>query len=394
MDQSTLLSFNDTSIAFEAKSDKELKKSHFVFSLMNSPTLVKIGTAAIKFGLFLHLPIKGLIKSTLFYQFCGGESIDDCSRTINHLAKYNVKTILDYSAEGQESEKSFDHTLEEALRNADFAKDNPNIPFCVVKLTGLGSRTLMTKVQANKELSNEEKTNFEKFKNRVDQLAKKAHDNGLKFMIDAEETWIQDVVDGITYDLMKKYNKERAVVYATYQFYRHQALELMKKGFKDVTDSGCYFGAKFVRGAYMEKERERAEEMGYQDPIQPDKVSTDRDYDLAQEFVIENIDRFSVCSGTHNENSSAKLAAMMDEKGLAKNDERVYFSQLLGMSDNISFKLSKEGYNVAKYVPYGPVEKVMPYLFRRAEENTSIAGQSGREFNMVRNEINRRKANN
>ena len=392
MTQPNLMSFEDTGIAFEAKSDSELKKTHFVFSLMNNPTLVKAGTAAIRFGLKLKLPIKGLIKSTLFYQFCGGESIKDCEETIQHLGKYNVKTILDYSAEGQEEEKSFDHTMEEALRNADFAKGNPNIPFVVVKLTGLGSRTLMARVQEGKEISRSEKNGFEKFKNRVDKIAQRAYDNNLKFMIDAEETWIQDVVDEITYNMMKKYNREKCVVYATYQFYRHEALDLMKKAFNDVTDAGCYFGAKFVRGAYMEKERERAREKGYQDPIQPDKEATDRDYDLAQEFVIENIERFSVCSGTHNENSSAKLAHMMIEKGIEKGDDRVYFSQLLGMSDNISFKLSKEGYNVAKYVPYGPVEKVLPYLFRRAEENTSIAGQSGREFTLVKREIKRRKA--
>lgn len=392
MSEPKLMSFEDTAIAFEAKSDSELKKTHFVFSLMNSPSLVKLGTASIRFGLKIGLPIKGLIKSTLFYQFCGGESIKDSERTIENLARYNVKTILDYSAEGQEEEESFDHTMEEALRNADYAKDNPNIPFCVVKLTGLGSRTLMTKIQDGKELTEDEKKRHKQFVKRVDKIAGRASENGLKFMIDAEETWIQDVVDEITYDMMKKYNKERCVVYATYQFYRHEALELMKKAFKEVTDAGCFFGAKFVRGAYMEKERERAKEKGYPDPIQPDKEATDRDYDLAQEFVIENIDRFSVCSGTHNENSSAKLALMMIEKGISKNDERVYFSQLLGMSDNISFKLSKEGYNVAKYVPYGPVEKVLPYLFRRAEENTSIAGQSGREFTLVKKEIKRRKA--
>lgn len=209
-------------------------------------------------------------------------------------------------------------------------------------------------------------------------------------MIDAEESWIQDVIDRITYDLMKKYNKEKPNVYNTYQLYRHEALQKMKDGYAEVTDAGCFFAAKLVRGAYMEKERDRAEEMGYPDPIQPDLAATNRDYNLALEFAVDHIDRFALCAGTHNEASCLLLANLMEEKGLKKDDDRVYFAQLLGMSDNISFKLAALGYNVAKYVPYGPVEKVLPYLFRRAEENTSIAGQSGREFGLVKKELKRR----
>jgi proline dehydrogenase len=394
MPDAPLMKFEDTAIAFEPKSDQQLKKTHFVFSLMNNPTLVKIGTAMTTFALKVKLPVKGLIKKTLFYQFCGGESIKDCEATIQQLFDYNVKTILDYSAEGQQDEASFDHTMEEALRVADYAKGNPAIPFCVVKLTGLGSRDLMEKIQLGKQLSEDEEQAFERFKNRVDQIAGRAKANGLKFMIDAEETWIQEVIDRVAYDMMLKYNQDAPIVYNTYQFYRHQALPDMKKAYEEITGQGCYFAAKFVRGAYMEKERERAEEKGYQDPIQGNKAATDGDYDKAQEFAVEHIYKYALCSGTHNENSCAKLARLMEEKGLKPDDERIYFSQLLGMSDNISFKLSKNGYNVSKYVHYGPVEKVLPYLFRRAEENTSIAGQSGREFMLVKKEIQRRKAQN
>lgn len=393
MTTENLLTFDDTSVAFEAKSDRELKKTHFIFASMNNPLLVRVGTALTSLALKLKLPVKGLIRSTMFDQFCGGEAIDKCEKTIDHLGRYHVRTILDFSAEGQEDEASFDFTRDEALRVADFAKENPNIAFCVVKLTGLGSRELMARVQEGKTLKPGEAARFEAFKARVEAIAKRAYDNGLRFMIDAEESWIQDVIDGIAYDLMRKFNRERPVVYITYQFYRHDALEKMKQGYADLTAEGCFFAAKLVRGAYMEKERERAEEKGYRDPIQADKAATDRDYNLAQEFILDHIDRFSVCSGTHNEMSCALLAGLMEAKGLKRNDERVYFSQLLGMSDNISFNLAKEGYNVSKYVPYGPVEKVLPYLFRRAEENSAIKGQSGREFILIKKEIERRKAN-
>jgi proline dehydrogenase len=393
MSDHPLMSFEDTKIAFEAKSDQALRKTHFVFSSMKKPWMVKSGTILTNFALKMRLPVKGIIKSTLFEQFCGGESIRDCGNAIQHLGKYNVQTILDYSVEGQEKESSFDHTRDEALRVADYAQSNPNIPFVVVKLTGLGSRTLMAKKAEGGVLTQEENERFHKFKQRVKDIAQRVYEHGLKFMIDAEESWILPVTDRVALELMLEFNQDRPVIYTTYQFYRHQALPDMKKHFQEIRTAGKHFGAKLVRGAYMETERERAREKGYPDPIQPDKLSTDRDYDEAQQFIIENLDHFSVCSGTHNENSNAFMANLMDAHGIDRSDERVYFAQLMGMSDNISFKLAKEGYNVAKYVPYGPVELVLPYLFRRAEENTSIAGQSGREYTLVKKELKRRKAN-
>ncbi|MFY0688877.1 MAG: proline dehydrogenase family protein [Cyclobacteriaceae bacterium] len=385
------MTFDDTAIAFKAKSDSDLRKTHFLFSSMKKPWMVKTGTVLTSVALKVKLPVKRLIKSTIFDQFCGGESINDCAQTINQLGEFRVHTILDYSVEGQESEESFDSTIEELVRSAVYAKNNEHIPFCVSKFTGIGSMSLMTKIQSGQKLSLTEQQQFEKFKERADRLAKTAHDNHIKFLIDAEDSWVQDVIDQIAYDLMLKYNKERPVVYNTYQLYRHEALDMMKTAHKKITDAGCFFGAKLVRGAYMEKERERAEELNYPDPIQPDKASTDRDYDAAMQYAIDHIDTFSICAGTHNEQSSALLTEMMAQKGIEKSDERVYFAQLLGMSDNISFKLADEGYNVAKYVPYGPVEKVMPYLFRRANENTSIAGQTGRQFSLIQAEMKRRK---
>ncbi|MEP4534434.1 MAG: proline dehydrogenase family protein [Cyclobacteriaceae bacterium] len=391
MTDQSKINFEDTATAFAHKSDRDLKKSHFVYSSMNYPWMVKVGTFAMSWSLKAKLPVKGIIKKTLFDQFCGGESFTGSEARMRQLAEGKVKTILDYSVEGEKSEESFDHAMEEAIRVAEYAKQHVSIPFCVIKMTGVGSSDLMARKQAGKKLTSVEEVKFEKILYRIEAMVQKVAENGMRFMIDAEESWIQDVVDDITYALMKKFNKERPVVYNTYQLYRHEALTNMKKGYDDVTRAGCYFAAKLVRGAYMEKERDRAEDKGYPDPIQPDKAATDRDYNAALQFAVENIDRFSICAGTHNEQSSQLLVNLMDAHGIAKSDERVYFAQLLGMSDNISFKLASLGYNVAKYVPYGPVEKVLPYLFRRAEENTSIAGQSGREFLLVKKELKRRK---
>ncbi|WP_258103795.1 proline dehydrogenase family protein [Marinoscillum sp. MHG1-6] len=391
MTENSNINFEDTAVAFAHKSNWELKKSHFVFSTMNHPWLVKTGTFMTSLALKVHFPVKGLIKKTLFDQFCGGESYAGSEPRMRKLAERKVKTILDYSVEGEGSEASYDATMEEALRVADYSKPHVSIPFCVIKMTGLGSVDLMAKKQAGKKLSELEELKYEKILDRIDRIVERVAENGMHFMIDAEESWIQDVVDEIAYSLMRKYNKERPVVYNTYQLYRHEALENMKKAFHEITGEGYHFAAKLVRGAYMEKERDRAEDKGYKDPIQPNKEATDRDYNAALTFAVEHIDRFSVCAGTHNEQSCQYLINLMDAYSMDKSDERVYFAQLLGMSDNISFKLASLGYNVAKYVPYGPVDKVLPYLFRRAEENTSIAGQSGREFSLIKKELKRRK---
>ena len=391
MSENSEINFEDTAIGFASKTTSDLKKTYLLFLSMRFSWMVDVGTFLTRMALKLSLPVKGLIRDTLFKQFCGGISIKDCKHTIHHLEQFNVKTILDYSVEGQETEQSFDETMEEALRVADFAKDTPGIPFCVMKLTGLGSASLMKKKQAGKTLTDKEKQSFELFKDRVYKVADRVVKNNLRFMVDAEESWIQEVIDDIVIDLMLKYNRDAPMVFITYQLYLSDALERMKADFEKVTSKDGFFGAKLVRGAYMEKERDRAEDKEYPDPVQPDKRSTDKAYKDALTFAVDHIDRFAVCAGTHNEQSCQLLASLMQAKGIKKSDERVYFAQLLGMSDNISFKLASMGYNVAKYVPYGPVEKVLPYLFRRAEENTSIAGQSSREYALVKTELKRRR---
>lgn len=390
--QSEPINFDDTATAFAYRTTGELKNSHFVFTTMSKPWMVKVGTVMTNLALKLKLPVKGIIKKTLFNQFCGGESVKDCSKMINLLGDHNVQTILDYSVEGLKNEDGYNDTKDEALRVIEFASTNDHIPFCVLKLSGLGSTELMTKAQAKEKLTEIDKTKLYYAEQRVDEIVKKASSKGLMVMIDAEESWFQSFIDGVVYRMMAKYNKDRPIVYNTYQMYRHDMLERLKRAQIEAEVNGYYLGAKLVRGAYMEKERERAEEMGYKSPIHKDKESVDKDYDESLRFCMKHVDRMGICAGTHNEESSKLLTQLMTEQGISNKDNRIFFGQLLGMSDNISFKLADMGYNVAKYVPYGPVEKVLPYLFRRAEENTSIAGQSGREYTLVKKELRRRKS--
>lgn len=389
--QSEAINFDNTEVALAHKSNKELKGSHFVFSSMSYPWMVKLGTVLTTAALNLKLPVKGLIKKTLFHQFCGGESIEDCRESIQLLGSFNVHTILDYSVEGVKSEDGYNDARDEALRVVAFAAQSNNIPFCVLKLSALGSIDLMTKAHNKEKLTDLEKTRLTYCERRVIAIAQKVYDKGLMVMIDAEESWFQNFVDGVAQRLMEKFNKERPVVFNTYQLYRHDGFDRMKFSLAKATSEGYFLGAKLVRGAYMEKERDRAEEMGYASPIHDTKEEVDQDYNEALKLCVAHIDRMGLCAGTHNENSARHLVDLMESSGLSNSDPRIYFAQLLGMSDNISFTLSSNGYNVAKYVPYGPVEKVLPYLFRRAEENTSIAGQSSREFLLVKKELRRRK---
>lgn len=385
------ISFDNTEIAFAAQSDLKLKKSNFLFWLMNNPLLVNTGTSLAQLSFKLKLPVKGLVKKTLFSQFCGGENINDCSPTIKLLDKYNIGTILDYAVEGTKDEASFEHTCNEVIDTIERAAKSPEIPFSVFKPTGVASFGLLEKVHAEVDLNEDESASWRRVFNRIDRICKAACDHGVKLMIDAEESWIQKGIDRLAQEMMERYNKEEAIVYNTYQLYLKSSFTRLQKDYTKAEEEGYFFGAKLVRGAYMEKERARAIQFGYEDPVQPDKHSTDSDFDQATLFCLENRERISMVAGSHNEYSNYQLTVLMQRNEIPANDPRFYFAQLYGMSDHISYNLAHAGFNVVKYVPYGPVEKVMPYLFRRAEENTSIAGQSSREYNLIQKELKRRK---
>ncbi len=384
------VSFENTEIAFKAKSSSDLKKSYWLFKLVGNNVLVNLGPTLLKFAFFLRLPIKSIIKNTIFEQFCGGESIMECKERIQSLAKYNVQTILDYSVEGESSKENFDLTANEIIKTIELAKGDENIPFAVFKTSGLARIELLEKVSSNILLNENEKKEFGLLKDRVKFICQKAYDLDVRIFIDAEESWIQNAIDDLATSMMRKYNNERAIVYNTLQMYRWDRVAFLKQSYADAENGNYCLGLKIVRGAYMEKERERAQELGYSSPIQKDKISCDKDYDFALAYCINHIDKISLCAGTHNEESSLNLIDLMKENNILKDDKRVYFSQLLGMSDHISFNLADKGYNVVKYMPYGPVKLVLPYLIRRAQENTSISGQTGRELSLIIKEKVRR----
>ena len=345
----------------------------------------------VKISLALRLPVEGVIRSTVFSHFCGGENIRESQQTIEQLAGYGVQTILDYSVEGEKSEHGFESTMQEILRTIDEAHRSQHIPFSVFKVTGVASASLLEKIQKRGTLTADEKEAFRRVTLRIDQICQKAFACNLPVLIDAEESWIQDTIDLLAYQMMQKYNKERAIVYNTFQMYRTASQKNLREAYHNATMHSYFLGAKLVRGAYMEKERDKAAELGYESPIFPDKDGTDAAFNQALAFCLDHKQRISMMCGSHNEYSNYFLAVLMEKHSIKPNDQRIWFSQLLGMSDNISFNLANAGYNVAKYVPYGPVEAVMPYLLRRANENTAISGQSSREFNLIRKELNRRK---
>ncbi len=388
---STLLpDLGNTATAFAHKSNKELWQAFWLFRIIGAPWLTNLGSTLTKMALALHLPVKGIVKATVFKQFCGGENIQESLATAQKLAASGVGTILDYSVEGEGDQAAMDGTAAEILRTIAAAKGNPNIPFSVFKPSGLIRHDVLEKVSAGAALAAEERTAWQQARTRVEGICQAAHDAGVPLLIDAEESWTQPAVDALVAEMMERFNKERAVVYGTAQMYRHDRLAYLRKELEQARAKGFHVGMKLVRGAYMEMERERAAEKGYPDPIGANKAAVDADYNEALRFCTANLDRMAILNGTHNEASTLLLAKLMQEAGIAKNDTRIHFGQLLGMSDNISFNMAAAGYNVVKYVPYGPVRKVLPYLIRRAQENTSARGQTGRELALIIAERKRR----
>jgi proline dehydrogenase len=386
------LNFQDTATAFADKSNRELKEKYRIFKLMNSSFLTDIGTKLAQFALAWNLPVKGLIKDTLYKQFCGGETIEECEPTIEKLGESNIGTILDYSVEGKSEEEDFGKTKDEIKKTIERAKTDKRIPFAVFKVTGIAPLGTLEKMSSGVDLTEKGKWKWERIRSRVEDICRFAHSLGQPVFIDAEESWIQNAIDNLATEMMGKFNAENPIIYNTIQLYRHDRLEFLKKSHEKARRDGYVLAVKLVRGAYLEKERERAEEMDYPSPIQPTKEATDRDFDAAVEYCLENIEEISFVAGTHNEYSVQRLAQNMQEKNITHNHPHVYFSQLYGMSDNLSYVLAKNGYNVSKYVPYGPVKDAVPYLIRRAQENTSVMGQMSRELDLIGKELKRRNS--
>lgn len=387
-----MISFDNTEVAFRGKSKGDLNRAYWLFKVVSSPAMVRFGKWATNVALRLKLPIKAIIKKTIFRQFCGGESIQESLKASKTLASRNVKTILDYSIEGKTKEEDFDKTVQEIIGTIREGENNKNIPFAVFKVTGICLHDILEKSNDGIEnLSTEEKKDYDKLKERVSIICLEAYNRNVPIFIDAEESWIQNTIDRLAYEMSVKFNQKTAIVYNTVQLYRHDRLAFLKSEIARADKENFKLGVKLVRGAYMEKERARAEEQGYPSPIQPNKDAADKDFNASLKVVIERIDRVSFCAGTHNEESSMLLVKLLKEYGVDSSDPRAYFAQLLGMSDHISFNLADNDLMVAKYVPYGPIKEVLPYLIRRADENTSVTGQTGRELSLIMKERKRRK---
>jgi proline dehydrogenase len=402
------ISFDNTATAFEYKSDKALKKAHFLFSIMGKPLMVKLGVTLIPLAVKMKIPfVKSAIRNTIFSQFVGGEDLAKTATVANNLKKFEVQVILDYGVEGAEDESAFEAATAEFIKVIEYASKQPNIPFISIKITGIARFGLLELLDNNmrnshentfmkryykavEELSDLEKNEWHLCVSRLLKICDTANKMNIGVLVDAEESWIQDPVDTLTILMMDSFNKTKAVVFNTIQLYRHDRLEFLKLSHVAASERNFILGVKLVRGAYMEKERLRAINLVYHSPIQKDKAASDHDYDLALHYCIDNIDNISFIVASHNEKSNLLVTELMQQKVIDTNHHHVHFSQLYGMSDNITFNLAKHGFNVSKYLPFGPIKDVVPYLMRRARENSSVAGQTGRELGLIKRELERR----
>ena len=392
------ISFDNTENAFAYKSDKELKGARFLFRTMGFGWFVQIGTRITPFIMRTGLPVHGIIRKTIFKQFVGGETLEETAEVGAILGRYGVQVILDYGVEGKQGEDSFDQATEEFIRVINYAATQKNIPFISIKVTGLARFGLLQTLDEAPRLRSgihdheEEVNEWDRVRERMYTICEVAAEKNIGVLIDAEESWIQDPVDRLTMEMMEIFNKEKVIVYNTIQLYRHDRLHFLHISHQIARQQGFMLGMKLVRGAYMEKERMRAYDKGYTCPIQPDKTSTDRDYDASVAYCIDHIEQISVIIASHNEESNLLAAQLLNDRGLPHNHPHIHFSQLYGMSDNITFNLAKEGFNVSKYLPFGPIRDVIPYLMRRAQENSSVSGQTGRELSLIKKELKRRKS--
>ncbi|WP_397303883.1 proline dehydrogenase family protein [Nonlabens ulvanivorans] len=382
--------FNNTEIAFSLKSNRELRKAHFLFKMMGYPSLINFGSAVMMKSLQWRLPVKGLIKHTVFEHFCGGTTEEECKSVVDNMYLKGVSSILDYSVEGKEDEADFNAVVDKKLKLIKHAAHSDALPFEVVKPTGIGRFYIWQKVTEKKELTAAEQAEWQRIKDRVLLLSQTAYDNDIALLFDGEESWMQDAADKLIRDMMLQFNKEKAIIYNTLQCYRHDRLDYIKELYNDAIENNFIVGVKIVRGAYMEKERARAEEMNYESPICANKMATDEMFNSSMYFILDHLDVIKLCIGTHNESSTLQAMEILTKKGIAANNKDVWFGQLYGMSDNLTFNLAQMNYNTFKILPFGPIRDVMPYLIRRAQENTSVAGQTGRELILIRQEMKRR----
>lgn len=385
-----MLDFSNTQIAFGSKSDSDLRLAYYLFSAINNNALVKVLDSTSKFALSVGLPLGWAVRPTLYKQFVGGETLESSTKCVDELFKYGITSILDYSAESAGSLQDINDTYNEIIKSVENAKGNITLSYAVFKPTALTSEAILEKVSLDFELTDNEKIEFNGFKQRVFNICNRAYECGVRVLIDAEEFCVQKAIDDVTEEMMQQFNREKAIVFTTLQMYRHDRMDYLRSLYTQAYDMNYILGVKFVRGAYMEKERERAAKMEYPSPICDTKELTDINFNNGIRFTIEHIDRIETFCGTHNEESNILLTQLLEKYGISRKDSRVFFVQLFGMSDNISYNLSHEGYNVSKYIPYAPVDKVLPYLMRRAQENSSMKGQTSRELGYIEKEMSRR----
>ena len=382
----------NTKNGFTLKSNFELRKAYLLFKIISNKTLTNIGKTALEISLKLRLPILFIVKGTVFKQFCSGETLKESFNTVERLNNKNVKSYLHYSVEGLENEDSYDLSLNEVLDSIKFVAEKQILDFTVFKPTAIANSLILEKISRGDSLNDNEQTLYQRAYERFNKICELAFNKDVKILVDAEESWIQDAIDQIVLDMMIKFNKKRAIVFNTSQMYRHDRLEYLKTLYKAAKERNFNIGIKLVRGAYIEKENKRAKKNNYQSPICNSKDLTDQNFNNGASFILSNLDLFSLFSGTHNEESFYKIIEIMNSKGINKDDSNIWFGQLYGMSDNITFNLASEGFNVIKYLPYGPIKEVIPYLIRRAEENTSVKGQTSRELELIKKELKRRNS--
>ena len=384
---------DNTKNGFILKSNFELKKAYILFKVISSRTLTNLGKNLLELSLKLKLPVLFIVRATFFRQFCSGENLQESYETVKKLNKKNVKSYLHYSVEGLENEKTYDNSLNEVVKSIEFAASKDILDYTVFKPTAVASSVILNKVTEEKELSSFEKGLYIRIVDRFDIICKTAFENQIKILVDAEESWLQDAIDDIVLKMMIKYNTDSTIVYNTSQMYRHDRLKYLRELKKISIENNFQIGIKLVRGAYIEKENKRAKKYNYKSPICESKHATDTNFNEGANFILSNLDNFSLFCGSHNEKSIYNILDIMKESKMQKNNPKIWFGQLYGMSDNISFNLAEEGYNVIKYLPFGPIKEVIPYLIRRAEENTSVKGQTSRELELIKKELKRRKSN-